>query len=154
MKKSTAFICRAPNKESASLEAQMVKHLPAMWESWVRSLGWENPWVVKILWRRNWQPTPVFLPGKSHGQKSLVGYSQWGHKELDMTERLTFTFKQGKWAAHAQKTRTPWWLSGESFWKAAFGVTAAGYKTFFWLVGGKVTGWCFGNLNHSSTFWF
>ena len=40
-----------------------------------------NPWVGKIRWRRKWQPTPVFLPGKSHGQRSLVGYSPWGHKE-------------------------------------------------------------------------
>ena len=40
-----------------------------------------------ISWRRKWQPTPVFLPGKSHGQRSLVGYSSWGHKELDMTAR-------------------------------------------------------------------
>ena len=39
--------------------------------------------------RRNWQPTPVFLPGKSYGWRSLVGYSPWGHKELDMTERLS-----------------------------------------------------------------
>ena len=37
-------------------------------------------------WRRAWQPTPVFLPGKSHGHNSLVGYSQWGHKESDTTE--------------------------------------------------------------------
>ena len=37
-------------------------------------------------WRRKWQPTPVFLPGESHGQRGLVGYSPWGHKELDMTE--------------------------------------------------------------------
>ena len=37
-------------------------------------------------WRRKWQPTPVFLSGKSHGQRSLVGYSPWGHKELDMNE--------------------------------------------------------------------
>ena len=36
--------------------------------------------------RRKWQPTPVFLPEKSHGQRSLVGYSPWGHKELDTTE--------------------------------------------------------------------
>ena len=42
-------------------------------------------------WRRKWQPTPVFLPGKSHGQRILVGYSPWGHKELDTTERLHFT---------------------------------------------------------------
>ena len=39
-----------------------------------------NPWVGKIPWERKWQPTPVFLSGKSHGQKSLVGYSPWGHK--------------------------------------------------------------------------
>ena len=39
-----------------------------------------NPWVYKIPWRRDWQPTPVFLPGKSQGQRSLVGYSPWGCK--------------------------------------------------------------------------
>jgi len=50
------------------------------------------PWVRKIPWRRKWHSTPVFLPGKSHGQRSLVGYSPQGHKESDMTERLnTFT---------------------------------------------------------------
>ena len=37
-----------------------------------------NPWVKKIRWRRLWQPTPVFLPGESHGQRSLAGYSPWG----------------------------------------------------------------------------
>ena len=45
-----------------------------------------NPWVGKISWRRKWQPTPVFLPGKSHGQKSLVGYSPWCSKRLDRPE--------------------------------------------------------------------
>ena len=57
----------------------MVKNLPAMQETGVR----KNPW------RRQWQPTPVFLPGESHGQRNLAGYSPWGHKELDMTEQLT-----------------------------------------------------------------
>ena len=47
--------------------------------------------VRTIPWRRKWQPTPVFLPGESYGQRSLVGYSPWGHKELDTTERLHFT---------------------------------------------------------------
>ena len=47
-----------------------------------------NPWVRKIPWRRKWQPTPVFLPGKFHGQRSLAGYSSWGCKELDTTEQL------------------------------------------------------------------
>ena len=46
-------------------------------------------WVGKIPWRRTRQPTPVFLPGVSHGQSSLVGYSQWDHKESDMTEQLS-----------------------------------------------------------------
>ena len=45
-----------------------------------------DPWVRKIPWRRKWQPTPVFLPGESHGWRSLVGYSPWGHKESDRTE--------------------------------------------------------------------
>ena len=45
--------------------------------------------IGKILWRRNWHPTPVFLPGKSHGQRSLVGCSPWGHKELDTTMALS-----------------------------------------------------------------
>ena len=45
-----------------------------------------NPWVWKIPWRRAWQPTPVFLPGEPHGQRSLVGYSLRGRKELDPTE--------------------------------------------------------------------
>ena len=45
-----------------------------------------NPWVRKIPWRRKWQPTPVFLPGKSHRKRYLVCYSPWSHKDLDMTE--------------------------------------------------------------------
>ena len=45
-----------------------------------------HPWVGKIPWRRKQQPTPVFLPGKSHGQRTLVGYSPWGRRELDMIE--------------------------------------------------------------------
>ena len=60
----------------------MVKHLPG-------NAGEESdPWVGKIPWRRRWQPTPVFLPRESHGQRSLVGYSPWGGKELDASEQL------------------------------------------------------------------
>ena len=60
---------------------------------------WIDPWVGKIPWRRKWKPTSVFLPGKSHGQRSLVGYSPWGHKELDTTEWLHFQshFLSGWW---------------------------------------------------------
>ena len=62
--------------------AQTVKNLPAMQETWVQPLGWENPW------RREWLLAPVFLPGEFHGQRSLVGYSPWGCKESDMAEQL------------------------------------------------------------------
>ena len=65
--------------------AQMAKHLPAM-----RETGFD-PWVGKIPWRRKWKSTPVLLLGESHGQRSLVGYSLWGHKESDTAERLTLS---------------------------------------------------------------
>ena len=60
-------------------------HVPMLetQEMWVWSLGWEDPW------RREWIPTPIFLPEEFHGQRSLVGDSPWGGKELDMTEWLT-----------------------------------------------------------------
>ena len=77
-----------------SLVAQRLKRLPAMRETWVRSLG------RKVPWRRKWQPTPVFLPGESHGWRSLVGYSPWGRKESDMTEQLHFHF-QTTWSLWA-----------------------------------------------------
>ena len=65
--------------------AQVVKNLPAMQEAWIPSLG------RKIPWRREWQPTPIFLPGESQGQRSLAGHSLWGGKESDKTEQLTHT---------------------------------------------------------------
>ena len=65
-----------------SLVAQTVNCLPAM-----RRPGIDPP-VRKIPWRRKWQPTPAPLLGKSHERRSLIGYSPWGHKQLDTTERL------------------------------------------------------------------
>ena len=53
-----------------------------------RTLGF-IPWVGKMPWSRKWQPTPVFLPGKFHGQRSLVGYNPWGCPESDMTVQLS-----------------------------------------------------------------
>ena len=68
----------------ASLVAQMVKNPPAMKETWV----WSQE---KIPWRREWLPTPVFLPGEFHEQMSLAGYSSWDWKELDTIEQLLQT---------------------------------------------------------------
>ena len=50
-----------------------------------------NLWVRKMPWSRKWQPTPAFLPGEFHRERSLRGYSPWGHKELNLTEQLTFS---------------------------------------------------------------
>ena len=69
----------------ASLVVQRVKSLPAVQETWVPPLGWEDPLEKET------QPTPVLLPGESHGHRSLAGYSPWGHKQSDTTERLTHT---------------------------------------------------------------
>ena len=78
----------------------MVKNLPAKKEKKKKRIYLQcrrhgfNPQVGKIPWRREWQPTPVFLPGESHGQRRLEGYSPWGCKELDMTERLCNSIPQ------------------------------------------------------------
>ena len=66
--------------------ANTVKNLPVMPETRGRSLGQEDPW------RRKWQPTPVFLPGESHEQRNLVGYSPWGCKKSDKTEQLSIQY--------------------------------------------------------------
>ena len=65
--------------------AQTVKNLPAM----------PSP-VGKINWRREWLPTLVFLPGEFHGQRSLAGYSSWGHKKLDTAKQLSTHMPVGK----------------------------------------------------------
>ena len=63
----------------ASLVAQMIICLQC------RRLRFD-PWVGKIPWRREWQPTPIFLTGEIHGKRRQVGYSPWGHKKSDMTK--------------------------------------------------------------------
>ena len=84
------FIADSPPKPQiditgveASQVAQWVKNLPAMQETGLRGF---DPWDRKIPWRRAWQPTPVFLPGKSHGQRSLACYSPYNQKESDTTK--------------------------------------------------------------------
>ena len=74
------------------LMAQVVKNLPHC-----RRCRFIH-WVGKITWRRKWKPTPVFLPGDFHGQRSLAGYSPCGHKESDTTEHTSM--KQNKMHHH------------------------------------------------------
>ena len=75
-----------PSHSGASLVAQSVKNQLTIQETPVmRERPRFDPWVRKCRWRRREQPTPTFLPGKSHGQRSLAGYSPWGHSESDAT---------------------------------------------------------------------
>ena len=80
------LIKRASSRYSlgASQVALVAKNLPTNAGD-IKNSG-ADPWVRKISWRRAQQPTPVFLPGEFHGQRSLEGYSTWSLKELDMTE--------------------------------------------------------------------
>ena len=81
----------------------MIKNLPAMQQTWVRSLGWEDP-----LEKRKWEPssqntgvgTPVFLTGESHGQRNLASYSPWNCKESDATNRLTLSLSFHTYIIH------------------------------------------------------
>ena len=76
-----------------------------------RQMKWVLYLQKKIPWRRQWQPTPVLLPGKSHGQRSLVGYSPWGRKESDTTERLyllTYLHETQIWKSSRWIQRTSW----------------------------------------------
>ena len=100
------------------------------------ALAWKTPWMEKpsgllslftfMHWRRKWQPTPVFLPGKSHGRRSLVGCSPWGHEESDTTERLHFHFSL---SCIGERNGNPLQCSclenprdGGAWWAAVYGV--------------------------------
>ena len=131
------------------LVAQLVKNLPAMWET-----GFD-PWVGKISWRRKWQSTPVLLLGKAHGWRSLVGYSPWDHKESDTTERLHFfesceslfpkqrfmvsllctRYCSGGWGCNSEQNKLNSWPHGVVspwlfFWKLTLIYFCI--KVFFW----------------------
>ena len=79
---------------------QMVKNLPAMQETQVRSLGWEDNLEKEM------QPTPIFLPGESHGQRNMASYIVYGVAESDTTEQLTHTEELN--ACHLFKVSRNW----------------------------------------------
>ena len=91
------FVCKMGNSEEmqqCALDSLAVKGLSSSSDSkasaCIADLG-SIPGLGRFPRRRKWQPTAVFLPEESHGQRSLAGYSPWGHKELDTTEQLTHT---------------------------------------------------------------
>ena len=69
----------------ASLVAQMVKNPPTAQETGIQSQPQRSKWLLQMPWRSKWQPTPIYLPGGFHAQRSMVGYSPWGLKELGIT---------------------------------------------------------------------
>ena len=71
------------------------------WQYWRHKRHGFDTWIGKIPWRRKWQPNSVFLPGESQGQRSLVGYSTWGCKELGTTKHV-----------HGAQRVMPPWLPG------------------------------------------
>ena len=81
--KNGSWLCVIKSR-GTSLVAQMVKNLPAMQETWVQYLGWEDPLEEGM-------PTHYSCLENPHGQRSLAGYSLWGHKESDTTDRLSTT---------------------------------------------------------------
>ena len=85
MLESPGELKKSPHSQAAGFPGGVSgKETPCQCRRWER--GGFDPWVRKIPWRRACQSTPVFLPGESHGQRSLVGYSPWGCKESDITE--------------------------------------------------------------------
>ena len=85
--------------------AQRVKHLPAMWETWVQSLGGEEPLEKEMATHSS------ILAWKPHGRRSLVSYSPWSREELDTTEQLHFHALEQEMAAHLYGTSlVAWWI--------------------------------------------
>ena len=109
------------------LRMEMSRGWPPCWLRW-ESVHLQcgrpgfNPWVRKISWRRKWQPTAIFFPGESHGQRNLVGYSLCSHKESDTTEQLHFSMSRWKRkekqkhkliAKPIQEAESSWEMRGE-----------------------------------------
>ena len=91
---------------------------------------WFDPWIGKIIWRREWQSTPVFSPGECYGQSSLVGYSPWGHEESNVTEVTACT-------QHVEKLTVSYPGVSLAFWDglcSVYGVCTSLNKCSFTLL--------------------
>ena len=117
------FLCSSVGKEFAC---------------WCRRCGF-NPWVGKIPWRRKQQPIPVFLPGKSYGQRSLAGYSPCGHKESDMTEQLNnknnFTIYEIGQKVHWGFSVIFYGQTQTNFWANPMLYQLTSFEGFQWITG-------------------
>ena len=91
-----------------------------------------DPCIRKIPWRRAWQPIPVFLPGESHGQRSLVGYRPWGCKELDTTEWLSIECLHSRSPRSSEKTLG---IDSHFSWKLSHPGTSSLQGSRGWILG-------------------
>ena len=97
-----------------------------------------NPWIRKIPWRRAWQPIPIFLPGESHGQRSLLGYTDHSIAESYMTEVNSHACKENGWLMLLQMPNSPKSFSKAflkiRWWRANSGYMIAGTQLSDWLM--------------------
>ena len=129
----------------------MVKNPPAKQETWVWSLGWKSPW------RREWQPIPGFLPGEFHGQRSLVGYSPWVHKELNATSFTLSSSNRSRSRAPGKSRILQWSVSPtlalHSTGSHSFGSCKAGVLWNWPEWAGTHSAYSALNLSHSCPRW-
>ena len=104
-----------------------------------------NPWVRKIPWRTAWQPTPVFLPGESHGQRSLVGDSPWGCRVKTWPKPLSMRAQTTVLSSICCTIRSRWGILGPVILYAVF-LTVCGLWSFYCLITNH-------NINCSNNFW-
>ena len=110
------YLIKCSEKAMAPHSSTLAWKVPWMEDPGGRSRRVRHDWATSLSlftfmhWRRQWHPTQVFLPGKSHGQRSLVGSSPWGHEESDMTERLHLHALEKEMATHSSvlARRIPW----------------------------------------------
>ena len=90
-KKQQMWFCTLLYLKIAHEPFCLLIYMGMLYHSFISNCIWSFPCIWKIPWRKAWLPTPVFLPGESHGQRRLVGYSPCGHKESDTTQWLTLS---------------------------------------------------------------
>ena len=113
----TGYKSTSPKLDTSFPGGSVVKNLPAN----ARRSRFD-PWMGKIPWRRKWQPSQVLLPGESHGQRTLVGYSPWGRKESDTTEQLSTAQKlTGQRRKSIVGRRLTVWATREAMWRSHIG---------------------------------
>ena len=126
----TSDSCDPMDYSSPQVVAQMVKNVPAVWETWVRSLGWEDPLEEGMATHSSILAWRIHM---GDPQGSLAGYSPWGHKDSDITEQLNTTeMREREWVWHSYATNLEWMTkSNLADANLTFALPFLGYRTDF-----------------------